>query len=194
MNYFIEICQSLLANLLTPIILFIIAYYLRRLNPFVTFVSRVYNEVKNRYLIYIELDEASGTSDDKSSEDKEEIHNNHSDENILPKISKDYGKDGNWKVRTFYTINRKQLNDFDYIEFSIREMEIKIKLSTKDLLDNFIKKGHEDDVVDGSNSIRIFIFQKSDSKEFFLVRFGRKPFSTPRLLQKDENGIYKINN
>lgn len=158
MNYFIEICQSLLANLLTPIILFIIAYYLRRLNPFVTFVSRVYNEVKNRYLIYIELDEASGTSDDKSSEDKEEIHNNHSDENILPKISKDYGKDGNWKVRTFYTINRKQLNDFDYIEFSIREMEIKIKLSTKDLLDNFIKKGHEDDVVDGSNSIRIFIF------------------------------------
>lgn len=182
MNYFVEISQSLLANLLTPITLFLIAYYLRGLNPFVTFVLKVYNEVKGSYLVDI-------VSAELSEEVPETSHGN-----ILPKISKDYGKYGNWKVRTFYTINRKQLNDFDYIEFSIREMKIKIKLSTKDLLDKFIKKGHEDDVVDGSNLIRIFIFQKSDSKEFFLVRFGRKPFSTPHLLQKDKNGIYKINN
>ncbi|KOY72824.1 hypothetical protein RZ70_06890 [Apilactobacillus kunkeei] len=195
MDILIGICQSLLANLLTPIVLFIIAYWLRNSDFVVKFVAKVYNEVNNNYLILKELDEASGTDDVVDTDDldrKEEKHNNFSSDDVLSKLSKDYGREGDWTVRTFYTINRKQLDEFKYIQFSIREMTTKITLSTEDLINKFLNKSDEDDVVDAADKIRVFLFQNTDSKDFYLVRFGKRPFRKPFLLQEDEIGVYRI--
>ncbi|KPN80233.1 hypothetical protein RZ76_04240 [Apilactobacillus kunkeei] len=180
MDFFIVLIQGLLSNLLTPIVLFVVAYLLRNSNAVVTFSSKVYREVQQSYFIVKELDEAS-----------EDTEDSHSDNEILRKTSKDYGKYGNWMVRTYYSMSLKQLCEFSRIEFSIKETDTKITLYTKDLLKKVVEN-REEEVVDSYGKIRIFIFQDKSSKKFYLVRFGKRRFSDPFPLELDKKGNYLV--
>ena len=114
------------------------------------------------------------------------VNNLNSYNNILKKISKDYGSDDRlgWKVRTFYTIFKEQLESNEIISFEIREHQnIIVNLKTKDLIKEFDLNNPEENISDGSGKIRIYIFQDMDDK-LYLVRFGKKNLSKPILLEK----------
>lgn len=131
------------------------------------------------------LSEISGTKNDKGKElvVSKNVANNH----VIEKISKDHGPDekNGWKLRTFYTISKKQLFEKEYISFKIRDNEnINIILKCSELINKFDLENENETVSDGAGKIRICIFQEKHGKQnFYIVRFGKKMLEEPVMLQ-----------
>lgn len=187
MNIPEDIIYPIVTNIASPIILFLIASQIMKINSVSKFISKVYLSVKNGLELNIDEEVPSSPNKKESSVKKLKLVDNLTDNgNVLKKISKDYGSDEKlgWKVRTFYTMLKEQLEVNEIISFEIREHKnIIVNLRTRDLIKEFDLKNPEENISDGAGKIRIYIFQDMDDK-LYLVRFGKKNLSEPILLEK----------
>lgn len=198
MNILEDIIYPIVTNIASPIILFLIASQIMKINSVSKFISKVYLSVKNGLELNIDEQVPSSPNKKEPSVEDETTNNKESsvktlklvdnltdNSNVLKKISKDYGSDEKlgWKVRTFYTLFKEQLEANEIVRFEIREHKnIIVNLRTKDLIKEFDLKNPEENISDGAGKIRIYIFQDMYDK-LYLVRFGKKNLSEPILLK-----------
>lgn len=179
MNLFEIWIWPILINILSPIFLFILGSMVMRNNFIGKIIARTYQSVTDGLRVNL-IDVDSKITEDKESKEK-----------ILEKISKNYGSDENkgWKIRTFYTLGKDQLEGYRAINFKIRNYQgdgIKI------MSDSIIKKFDLNKVADDAGKIRIYIFQElGERQEFYIVRFGKQTLEKPIRLVKD-NDTYKL--
>ena len=188
MNYLTQnIFLPILVNILSPVLLFLIARIVMENNTILKYISKVYQSVKEGLEINNEeVVDAEDVSDSQLNGSTSTLNlvspSNYG--KILKKESKDYGPDdkSGWEVRTFYLISKQQLYTYDLINFKVKDNKFSLYLRTSDLINCFDLDNEQESVSDGANKIRIYIFQKTNDenkKEYFLVRFGRKALKNP---------------
>ncbi|PTM21404.1 hypothetical protein DA798_10360 [Lactobacillus sp. PFC-70] len=192
MDEFLQnVVYPICTNIVSPLLLFLIASWLMKVNWISRVVARIYQTVVTG--LKMNLDDNSDDAPTKDAIDatdpKITYRSDISHENgVLQKISKDYGAINDWKIRTFYLISRNMLSDNKFINFKIKgHNAINIGIATQKLNDMFLKGvGNENDVIDGKGKIRIYIYQETgDEGNFYLVRFGKHVLDKPVLLEKE---------
>ncbi|MBO4108323.1 hypothetical protein [Streptococcus suis] len=184
-----QLIFPILTNIISPLILFLIASIIMRNNTMSIFISKIYKSVKQGLEIntedIVEANEITASSkilNDSIDKISEESDDKESD--VLRKLSKNYGPDNEsgWEVRTYYTFTKQQLIDNQYINFKVRDNKFDIYLKTADLIKYFGLDNSCEQVSDGAGRIRVYIFQKTNSnneKENYFVRFGKKALENP---------------
>lgn len=196
-NIFLEnILFPIVTNIISPIILFLLASIVMKNNTISKLISRIYLSVKRGLELNTEeIVDAEDVSDldNQNSQELRMINPNHlnySETEIINKLSKDYGADSDtgWEIRTFYTVTKKQLFENKAINFKVKgNKSFDIWLKTSDLIEHFDLKNEHETVSDGAGKIRIYIFQKYTDKnkpEYYLVRFGKKALDNPVFLKR----------
>ncbi|ATC61394.1 hypothetical protein [Pseudolactococcus raffinolactis] len=132
--------------------------------------------------------------DEKEQQEMDSVSSNQEGDVIKTVVSKDYGPEGIWSSRTFYTIKEDALDSFSKIIFNVRENKnLTVELQTED-----IKKSINKEIeADGKGLLRVFINGKKGSKDLYITRFGKKrlekPLKLTRLPYSDEDSyMYEI--
>ncbi|MFV8045080.1 hypothetical protein ACMZ6Y_09195 [Streptococcus pluranimalium] len=174
----------LLVNVFSPVLLFLFGNWFLKNNFVAKQVSRIYRTVKDR--LELDAEEIPDVNEADSTHQHIETISaaQNDDSKILSKLSKNYGADTEkgWDVRTFYTFTKQQLFNNEYINFKERDNKFDITLKTQVLIDKFKVNSENEQVSDGAGKIRVYIFQRTNSKnkkENYLVRFGRKTLEEP---------------
>ncbi|EIX2407951.1 hypothetical protein MKG59_002245 [Enterococcus faecalis] len=191
MNYlWNNVLLPIAINIMSPIILFLLASLIMKNNTISKLISRIYMSVKRGLEINTEEVVDAGEVSDLTTPSTNELsiikseNIDYKESEILKKLSKDYGADSKtgWEVRTFYTLAKKQLFENKIINFQVKGNKFNIYLKTDDLIKYFDLKNEQEVVSDGVGKIRVYIFQKTNDKnekEYYLVRFGRKALENP---------------
>lgn len=184
-----DLLLSILSNIISPLILFLLGSLVMKNNIISKFISKTYMSVKTGLELNIEevpdVKEAEESKSDETLIIKECSAENYTESKILEKLSKNYGADNEngWEVRTYYTFTKKQLFDNELINFKVRDNKFNIYLKTVDLIEHFKLKNSEEQISDGAGKIRVYIFQTTN-KENYIVRFGKKPLDKPIKISK----------
>ncbi|MCW3779698.1 hypothetical protein [Levilactobacillus namurensis] len=119
MDEFLQnVVYPICTNIVSPLLLFLIASWLMKVNWISRVVARIYQTVVTG--LKMNLDDNSDDAPTKDAIDatdsKITYRSDISHENgVLQKISKDYGAINDWKIRTFYLISRNMLSDNKFI-------------------------------------------------------------------------------
>lgn len=188
-NYIIEhILYPIFVNITSPLILFGLGFCFMKSKWINKKVCMIYTTVKNNLEINNDTEVASSPVATTTTTN----HSQNNDSNSINKISKDYGSDEGWSIRTFYTILKKQIFEYESINFKIRSHDdLNIEIKTKWLINQFGLDSSTEKISDAAGKIRIYIYQeKGGNKKFYIVRFGSKALEKPIKLTQD-NSIIK---
>lgn len=181
----------ILSNFIAPIVLFVSAYFFMKIPYLDKLIVKIYRNVIRELQITNEITDsnmANAPSQRSKSFNSINNSNNHSSD-ILQKESKNYGDFKGWDITTFYLVTKHQINDYEAINFKIKKPKFSIILKTNDIK-NYFKLNN---VVDGADRIRIYIYRDKYTRQFYLVRFGKNILKTPYLLKKINNkNEYKL--
>jgi len=191
MNFFEDFVCSTFASIVAPIILFLLAFFVFKNNWILKTVAKTYQAVING--LHLNLDEpvAAPSVREEISDEKDNkltyYPNISGENNVIQRISANYGPDGHWKVRTFYVINKDTILDNNFINFKIRGFAgLNIGLACRDLIKIF-SLNDEESISDGKGRIRIYIYQEDvNDASFYLTRFGKHILDKPILLTPEK--------
>lgn len=168
-----NVIYPIIVGLVTPVFLFMLGYLFMKSNRVTKLIYKVYNSVRNGLEIYND-DEVVSSPLGTNVVENSEIRS-------IDRTSKDYGPEGDWKIRTFYTVSKNQILENEIINFLVRGHEdINIQMNTRWLVEKFDLKSETESISDGVGKIRIYLFQeKMGNEDFYLVRFGTKALEKP---------------
>ncbi|BAH80818.1 hypothetical protein [Streptococcus dysgalactiae] len=183
--YLIEnLLLPILSNIISPIILFLLASLVMRNNAMSRFIAKIYTTVKEGLELNTEeVPDAEDTEQFESAgiQSVKVVPKGENKEScILQRTSKNYGADSKngWKIRTFYIFTKKQLFDKEFIHFEVKDKGFDIYLKTADLIKHFNLNDPQEEITDGADKIRAYIFQNNND-ENYIVRFGKNILANP---------------